>query len=728
MDLFFTIAGINVTTFCICVCVCTAQAGLGRISDWTLRYTPNRLALRTAQRQAQAAKRRIWKNYTPPTSEGLPSFTGRVVEVHSGDTLTVEDAKTGEATRVSLASIRVPFGGTRDGAKKPEPFSFEARDTLRQLTIGKQVSVSVDYARRGRDKNGVERSDGNVRLSATVLLGKTNAALELVKRGFASVVRHRGDEPRSAAYDDLLEAEITAEKARTGIHGDAKKAATAPIDVTRDSQKAKQFMAFLTRPGEKIHQGVVDFCFNGSRFKVHVPKENCIVTVNLIGVATPRTARGARNGNPAEPAEPFAEEALKFVRNAILNRTVTLDIEDTDERGAALAVVFVNINGRRTNLNLELLKRGYARVVRWSADKSNMRGQFYDASDVARDSRIGIWENYTPKPRRGEGDEEDGEDTSLVGTQRVRVSHIDDASSFYVTLDNEAAATALAELQAAGPSLTPATEVKRKQNYAIDFNGEWCRVRVDAVTGGAAAAAEEGEEGGASKEAAEAARADISYLDFGNKETGVPVAELFELPEALAKLPGAATKAHLAFIKVPGLGKALGQDAGEQLNALTWEKPLVAELLPADDNGVPVVLFDADAVEVPAAAAADGAEAAAVEGEAAAAEGTADAEGEGAAAADADAEKATDAPVQKAEKKAAPVSINELMVRAGLARVRRPRQRRGFGGRSATPEAPKGPHAPLQKTLIAQEDKAHKAHIGMWTYGDPGDSDDGPTF
>ena len=71
------------------------------------------------------------------------------------------------------------------------------------------------------------------------------------------------------------------------------------------------------------------------------------------------------------------------------------------------------------------------------------------------------------------------------------------------------------------------------------------------------------------------------------------------------------------------------------------------------------------------------------------------------------------------------VSINAAIVDAGLARVRRPRQRRGFGGRPAPKAKPaKGPHAPLQNALVQLEEKAHKNHVGMWRYGDPGDSDD----
>jgi endonuclease YncB( thermonuclease family) len=248
-------------------------------------------------------------------------------------------------------------------------------------------------------------------------------------------------------------------------------------------------MSFLTRPGERVHEGVVEYVFNGGRFKVHIPKENVVVAVSLIGVATPRTARPARANQPAEPAEDCADEAFKFVKRAVMNNNVTIDIEvrwctrvrarvlawglpealvsqpvcigflrgwrssgaalarqsfwslslldvcsfgvglsinscglecahthssacccaammisqDADDRGVALATVFVKLDGKRTNLNLELVKRGYARVAKFSADKTRLRTQLYDAMDAARDNRIGMWKNFTPKPRGGGG-------------------------------------------------------------------------------------------------------------------------------------------------------------------------------------------------------------------------------------------------------------------------------------------------------------------------------------
>jgi endonuclease YncB( thermonuclease family) len=68
-------------------------------------------------------------------------FTGKVVSVHDGDTLTVLDA-TKVQRKVRLQGIDAPERG--------QPFGNVARDRLAALTMGKAVAVHDD----GRDKWG----------------------------------------------------------------------------------------------------------------------------------------------------------------------------------------------------------------------------------------------------------------------------------------------------------------------------------------------------------------------------------------------------------------------------------------------------------------------------------------------------------------------------------------------------------------------------------------------
>ena len=66
--------------------------------------------------------------------------------------------------------------------------------------------------------------------------------------------------------------------------------------------------------------------------------------------------------NAPEVGEPGYQEAKDFVKSKCLGKVVGLDIDDAkhyDKYGRILAVVYVG----NTNINAELLKKGYAKVM-----------------------------------------------------------------------------------------------------------------------------------------------------------------------------------------------------------------------------------------------------------------------------------------------------------------------------------------------------------------------------
>ena len=67
---------------------------------------------------------------------------------------------------------------------------------------------------------------------------------------------------------------------------------------------------------------------NGARFKLFVPKENCIIIFSLAGIRCPQTSR-----NGSEP-EPFADEAVAFTRMQCFQREVDIETEAVDKNGS----------------------------------------------------------------------------------------------------------------------------------------------------------------------------------------------------------------------------------------------------------------------------------------------------------------------------------------------------------------------------------------------------------
>ena len=108
-----------------------------------------------------------------------------------------------------------------------------------------------------------------------------NVAEALVSKGLASVVRHKhDDDERSSHYNDLLSAEEKAKKSNKGMY--SKNAPNRRItDMAGDVNKSKQFLPFLQRAGRM--QAVVEFVASGSRFRVYIPRETCVVTLLLAG-------------------------------------------------------------------------------------------------------------------------------------------------------------------------------------------------------------------------------------------------------------------------------------------------------------------------------------------------------------------------------------------------------------------------------------------------------------
>lgn len=100
----------------------------------------------------------------------LADFSGKVVHVHDGDSLTIVDH--GQKVRLRLAGIDAP--------ELAQPYGWKALRSLSRLCRGKQASA----VERGKDDDG--------RILATVTCGadaKIDAGAEQVRKGLAWVFR-----------------------------------------------------------------------------------------------------------------------------------------------------------------------------------------------------------------------------------------------------------------------------------------------------------------------------------------------------------------------------------------------------------------------------------------------------------------------------------------------------------------------------------------------------------
>lgn len=184
-----------------------------------------------------------------------------------------------------------------------------------------------------------------------------NIAEMMVSKGLATVVKYRqNDDQRSIHYSELLAAESKAEKSQYGLHAKKDVPLQRIRDVSNDPAAAKSHLQSLKRAREI--KGVVEFVTSGSRVKLFVPKEYCLITFLLAGVKAPRAPRITPGAGSGE-GEPYGEEALNFTREHCLQKDVDIQVENMESKGSGF-IGWLFVDG--VNISVALVEEGLAVV------------------------------------------------------------------------------------------------------------------------------------------------------------------------------------------------------------------------------------------------------------------------------------------------------------------------------------------------------------------------------
>ncbi|XP_031619564.1 staphylococcal nuclease domain-containing protein 1 [Contarinia nasturtii] len=522
------------------------REGFAKCVDWSMAFMRSGAdKLRAAERQAKEKRVRLWKDYqsNAQTFTGKEKdFNGIVVEIYNGDAISVK-TPSGVVKKVFFSSIRPPREAGRaadDEGKLPPrpknfrplydiPWMYECREFLRKKLIGKKIQCNLDYISPARD-NFPEK------YCYTVTVGGQNVAELLVGKGLATVVRYRqDDDQRSSRYDELLGAEAQAIKSNKGVHGKKEAASMRINDLTVDHSRIKQ--QYLPSWQRALRtEAIVEFIASGSRFRLFLPKDSCLVTFLLAGISCPRSSRPSVGGAPAQEGEPFGDEALNFVREKILQRDVNVHIDTTDK--AATSVIGWLWTDANVNLSVLLVEEGLA-TVHFSAEKTEYYRALKTAEDSAKAAKKKIWANYVEEIKEEEVKEEDKDDKVVerkVNHEKVVVTEVTPELHFYAQHTDQGAKleTLMAKLRKEfqeSPPLAGAFTPKRNDLCAAQFSedNEWYRAKVEKVQGH---------------------NATILYVDYGNKET-VPTSRLASLPPAFISDKPYANYYGLALVVLP---------------------------------------------------------------------------------------------------------------------------------------------------------------------------------
>ena len=308
---------------------------------------------------------------------------------------------------------------------RDDPGAFPAREYLRKLCVGKNVSFETRSARQSSATGAADRVYGVLLLPNPNGDGtQLNLAVESVRnghctpkvyggRGANSSSKHNNeaddthdgiatalssdsagaaDIPQSPnapppGYEDpiqmyerqLHEAFQIAKSARLNIHSAQPLVRT--IRNAGEDFKTRQLVDTIAKhsPNGRV-TCVIEYIFDGSRFRCQVtgPQPEMSTagvlygsfTLILAGVASPRM--GNTRSKPPTTDEPFAVDARDFVSTRLLHRELEMTIHGTDKAGVCAVGT---VHHPRGNIAVELLKAGLARVSDWSA-------RMMDPSDV----------------------------------------------------------------------------------------------------------------------------------------------------------------------------------------------------------------------------------------------------------------------------------------------------------------------------------------------------------
>jgi len=113
------------------------------------------------------------------------------------------------------------------------------------------------------------------------------------------------------------------------------------------------------------------------------------ILVRLAGVEAPRKLE-----EEERTAKDLALEAKSYLAEMTLNKVVVVEGHGLDESNRVLGVLFIG----KVNVNLEMIKAGYAAVYRGDPPHPLYLVPYLKAEEIAKRTKRGIWSNHSRPP------------------------------------------------------------------------------------------------------------------------------------------------------------------------------------------------------------------------------------------------------------------------------------------------------------------------------------------
>jgi staphylococcal nuclease domain-containing protein 1 len=556
--------------------------GLAKMSDWSVRMmSPLDVpALRIAENNAKRTNTGVWHAYTAPQLKGASQISGTVVEVISGDTVSIlPDGQAYDSedklVKISLASVRAPRVGNERAGRADEAYSHDCKDRLRVLTVGKPCTVQVHYER----EIPIGPTPENRQFGTISVKNKPDVGEALITEGLATTQFHKDGEVTSPRYDELRAAEAIAKAAKKGLHSEAEYKKKAQNDLS-DPKKAKAYSGSLMRAGKL--KAIVEYCFNGARFKMLLPSENCHIMFapTCLRCPQPTSNPGSR---VTKAAEPFGDSSKRHARLTVLQRTVEIDCNGVTMGGVITGSMFVGTGAQRRDYSLELVGSGLATVDQRKIDYGEAPKQLVDAQAAAQQNRVGLWS----VDRVSDANPVKSNNKLKDQVSSIRISEIRSGTHFFYHVVNDEASKVVEDSMKSfttnnGTAGAPCDVKVSKVVAALFDDGagkSWYRAKI--------------------VEKLSPAKVKVLFIDHGNV-ADIPVStHLRPLDMSLGtdRIPPVAKEGTLALTLTQPLSEDSGLDAARMFQSACWGKDLAVRIHGTDDTGRVAVVITTDSGE-----------------------------------------------------------------------------------------------------------------------------------
>ena len=329
---------------------------------------------------------------------------GLVKGVLSGDTIFISGKlpKSGampEELQLTLTGVLAPKIGNSSKLTE-EPYSYESREFLRKMLIGKVVLYKVDYTHN-------ERKFGHVKLDNKIINE------EILKNGYAKLsFLPKGHEniSKSDLWASLQIAEKEGKDKRRGIYEENSESEKHVRNLSNlfDSEEDKKKIGEAIEKNLEI-DAIIEHVFNCAFLSVYIPEWKCFAKVNLRFVSIPSNTKDAT----------LYKKGKAYCERMCLSKDVKLKIFDFDESNNLICDI--NIPDKNQNLAEQVLKEGYSK----SFTGGNKNPKVYNLSDInlaraaeseAKSKRVGVWKDaiITEKKKIKKEEEEDLSDAKCI--------------------------------------------------------------------------------------------------------------------------------------------------------------------------------------------------------------------------------------------------------------------------------------------------------------------------